>query len=280
MVVHDDAVKPVLLHSRFSAEEFEARITSQIVITSSKSSSDDPQKHLDSPQAMQKAILDRVASNEDEAKAQMGSKNWIGMLQEYRQANPRAGIANPVYVEDIICHRRVPRFVMTVTIPERADPFPSPERISFTRKIDAKHYCAYLAVTWLIAHDYMPDDRSVRFPKPKPASVLETSQHDVLDFPKPKPAPSMLFPKSEHGVLQLVDLLCKKLGLSPAKYIIEPASHSLYSGYAFFPQEPQIEGRLGIFENIFGRKNAKETCASGLLQHLRMMELQRAGLEV
>lgn len=168
-----------------------------------------------------------------------------------------------MFDEETIFDRLVPRFVITVTINECAHPFPSPagERVSFTRKQYAKRYCAYLAVTWLIEHGHMPDDGSVRFRKPTPASVLGTT---------------MLAPNSGCGVSQLVDQLCKKLGFSPVKYIIEPMSYGVFSGHAIFPQEPLIDGKLGVFENIFGRRNAKEVCAAGVLEHLRAIERQRA----
>lgn len=80
IVAQADVVNPVLLHTRYTAEEFEAHITAQIVITSSKASSNSLQKQLGPPEKMQKTILNTVASNEDEAMVQMGPDNWIGKL--------------------------------------------------------------------------------------------------------------------------------------------------------------------------------------------------------
>lgn len=42
----------------------------------------------------------------------------------------------------------------------------------------------------------------------------------------------------------------------------------VWSGYAVFPLNAEIEGRVGEFRDELGKKNAKEVCARRVLEFL------------
>ena len=69
--------------------------------------------------------------------------------------------------------------------------------------------------------------------------------------------------------------LCPLLGLHHPQYRLQPSGSSLYSGSAYFPDEPLLPGPIGEVENIFGKKNAKEESARGVWKVL--MALARRG---
>lgn len=50
---------------------------------------------------------------------------------------------------------------------------------------------------------------------------------------------------------------------------------SIYSGSAYFPDEPLLPGPIGEFENIFGKKNAKEESARGVWKELIVLAEMR-----
>lgn len=62
--------------------------------------------------------------------------------------------------------------------------------------------------------------------------------------------------------------LCPLLGLNCPQYRLQATGSSLYSGSAYFPDEPLLQGPIGEVEYVFGKKNAKEESARGVWKEL------------
>lgn len=69
--------------------------------------------------------------------------------------------------------------------------------------------------------------------------------------------------------------LCPLLGINNPQYRLQASGLSLYSGSAYFPDEPLLRGPIGEVENIFGKKNAKEESARGVWKELIALADQR-----
>lgn len=59
------------------------------------------------------------------------------------------------------------------------------------------------------------------------------------------------------------------------QYRLQASGSSLYSGSAYFVDEPLLRGPIGEVENIFGKKNAKEESARGVWKVLIALAAQR-----
>ncbi|KAL3425981.1 hypothetical protein PVAG01_02772 [Phlyctema vagabunda] len=206
---------------------------------------------------------DLVAARAAEAvaKEEMGEKsNWIGKLTEYRAAHPKEN--GLVFEETSITNSSVgTRFRCAVRISESLQVFGGSNTISFTTKKDAKKWAAKKAVDWLIGNGFMPKDGGVRFP---------TGKNKQPSTPTSSIAP----PPS--AAAQVPDL-CHKLGIILPSYKLEKAGNSenIYDGHAIFEGVPWIDGPVGEFEGIIGRKQAKEACAEKILSFLRDVQRQR-----
>lgn len=74
----------------------------------------------------------------------------------------------------------------------------------------------------------------------------------------------------------MIPPLCNKLGFSPPRYEIEKLDNTAFwSGYAFFPGNPVIEGKVGEVSNIYGKDNAKLEIAEIVYKFLKDIERQR-----
>ena len=74
------------------------------------------------------------------------------------------------------------------------------------------------------------------------------------------------FPFFSFSILDVE--LCPLLGLNSPQYRFQVTGSSLYTGSAYFPDEPLLRGPIGEVENIFGKKNAKEESARGVWKEL------------
>jgi hypothetical protein len=145
--------------------------------------------------------------------------------------------------------------------------------VSFSNKKDAKQFAAKKAIDWLIANNHMPSDGSARFPKPPPPMQIPQSK-------KSKPvSPSDPNTPSAEGTVKyttMIPPLCNKLGFSPPRYEIEKVNNTAFwSGYAFFPDNPIIEGKIGEVSNVYGKDNAKLEIAEVVYKFLKDIERQR-----
>jgi hypothetical protein len=246
-------------------------------------------------------------------KVDLCGKNWVGLLTgrstifsppplisippinppytEYQQAHPRH--PSPLYHES---SPSLNLYTCLITLSERpsgSPPLGDPRTI-FNRKKDAKQYAAKLAIEWLVANGYMPDDGNVSFPKVRPlqpqsasisasasannnpanaASSSSTPASASASTPaRPASSPTESFP-------QRVAMLCTSLAISPPTYKLVPHSEfpAMYSGYAVFENSPLVIGKVGEFHNVHGKRNAKEVCAEKVVGFLEGIVKARRG---
>ncbi|KAM3067021.1 hypothetical protein ACMFMG_011803 [Clarireedia jacksonii] len=244
-----------------------------------------------------------VLRAERDALEETGDTNWVGRLMEYHQANR---LSHPSYTDLHVGQVENGKFSSSLKIPE------NPEPITTTLQKDAKQHIAKLAVDWLIAQNCMPSDGSVKFPKspqtpipsapivqngasssrspftsPSPAaqaySAPTQSRSPSLNSPLPhrnSPSPPQDSSSSSAAAVSCatqVPALCIRLGFTRPTYNILPTSPgtAFYYGWADFGSDPRIEGKVGVFRDVYGKKNAKEVCARGVLSFLRDIERQR-----
>ena len=72
------------------------------------------------------------------------------------------------------------------------------------------------------------------------------------------------------------------LGLQAPQYVLGAASDiapNMISGYACFPNGPDLPGKIGEVRNVFGKKNAKEEVAKGVWEAMQEM-LQKRGANI
>ena len=161
------------------------------------------------------------------------------------------------------------KFICTAKISESPDSFPLGDTtVSFSRKKDAKQYVSKKAIDWLIANNFMPSDGSVKFPK-----VSKSASPPAMERTTSAKGGGS---EGELSIVSQVPILCGRLGFGHPTYVLDAApGTALYSGYAHFGGDPRIEGKIGPFSNIFGRKSAKEKCAQEVLVFLKDIEKQR-----
>ncbi|PBP28658.1 hypothetical protein BUE80_DR000366 [Diplocarpon rosae] len=209
---------------------------------------------------------------EELAIEEMGDKNWIGTLQQYRDVHPVAGADKGMsWAESQITSGITPRFQCTLTIAESSELFGnnslgfSTKVVSFGTKKQAKKYAAKKAIDWLIENKHMPADGSVRFPKvitPPPAAP----ETNVKTRDDANPAYTTLVPG-----------ICTRLGFTPPRYELVAVVQNapLWNGFADFGMDPRIDGRVGEVKNVFGKKQAKEAVAKLVYSFLKDIENQR-----
>ncbi|KFY63607.1 hypothetical protein V496_03831 [Pseudogymnoascus sp. VKM F-4515 (FW-2607)] len=242
---------PPLLGARFiSIEDFDASFPVpeigqpyvQNVPTLIQSSTFNPTVALND-----KAGCESVGSTPD-----LGGINWIGKLQEYHQIRPSGG--RHEFTESSTAGFP-PRFVCSVTIGERSEPFSSTN--GFGNKKLAKQYCCKLAIEWLVENGHMPSIDSVSFPRhyqvasqAKAGSISSAAQ---------------MTPGAE------IAQICHELRMGLPAYVMknEPAGSALWSGYAHFPSNHLVDGQIGEFRNVFGKNNAKGDCQLEVLKFLK-----------
>ncbi|EKD19147.1 hypothetical protein MBM_02384 [Drepanopeziza brunnea f. sp. 'multigermtubi' MB_m1] len=207
------------------------------------------------------------------ANVDLGEKNWIGLIQQYRDAHPIAGVDKGLTWVENQTADVIPRFRCTLAISESEETFGNDtgglttKAISFSSKKLAKKYAAKKAVEWLIENGHMPADGGVKFPK-------------VATPPVPAARP-----KSPGGgttsYTTRVPEICSRLGFTPPRYNITSAVKDmpgpLWDGFADFGGDPRIEGKVGQVTNVFGKKNAKEEVAKLVYSFMENIERHRLG---
>ncbi|KAH7418444.1 hypothetical protein BKA64DRAFT_717168 [Cadophora sp. MPI-SDFR-AT-0126] len=209
---------------------------------------------------------------ENAAIGEIGHGNWIGKLIEYRQANPVEADNDGIkYTETTLPGRVSPRFSCTVQISESDEIFGCSGNYGFTQivasfsvKKVAKQFAAKRAIDFLIANKHMPNDGTVRFPRPPPP---------------PSPTNPLAVPDGQLPYTTQVPLLCRRLGFNTPTYKITPVipNTPACDGYADFGDDPRVDGKVGKVENVYGKKNAKEAVARLVILFLKDIERQRMG---
>ncbi|CAL3964717.1 hypothetical protein PZA11_002343 [Diplocarpon coronariae] len=205
------------------------------------------------------------------ANEEMGDKNWIGTLQQYRDVHPVAGADNGIIWDESQDATGITlRFRCTLTIAESSELFGnnslgySTKIVSFGTKKQAKKYAAKKAIDWLIENKYMPADGSVKFPKvTTPPAASKARINDPKDV--------------NPSYTSLVPVICTRLGFAPPRYELAAVvqNGSLWNGFANFGMDPRIDGKVGEVKNVFGKKHAKEAIAKLVYAFMKDIENQR-----
>lgn len=187
-------------------------------------------------------------------------------------------VAGPPYKETPLPQDPM-RHTCIAIIPESVQKFG--EGFSFSNKKNAKKYASKKAIDWLITHNYMPADGTVKFPKvqqlpqlpPKPNTSVPPL---AVSVPSPAASISSDAAKTKSWASQVPEL-CTRLGYDIPTYEITKTSETeaFYSGYAHFGGDPRIVGKFGPVQNVYGQKRAKEEIAKELVSFLKDIERQR-----
>ncbi|POS85286.1 hypothetical protein EPUL_003686 [Erysiphe pulchra] len=200
---------------------------------------------------------DEISIAEKRALQEIGNVNWVGKLNEFQMSQIRGHERteaefkiNPDY------SFKSPRFSCSVKIPESPSILGDvQDPTTFSAKKPAKQYAAKKAIDWLIKYNFMAADGTTHF------SRLSNPQgHSSF---------------SKESIASQVPDLCRRLGLNPPRYVIEPIvpSSPMYSGYADFGNDPRIKSFIGQVTGIYGRKNAKDHVAKEVVIFLtRLLE--------
>lgn len=179
---------------------------------------------------------------------------------------------------------------------------------SFARKKDARQYAAKCCIDWLVSLNRMPDPRSSGMPKtqkaPKvdPIEALLLSLSTTSEAPssgvhavgQPPPSSQLASPTSKDLIVsgdsmnvyddripttQRVQEMCRRLGIQAPKYeLISDGNvkNPLWSGYPDFgADKDQVPREVGVIQNIFPKKLAKQMIAEEVLSFLLQKEAER-----
>lgn len=131
----------------------------------------------------------------------------------------------------------------------------------------------------------MPSDGSVSFPKVRVQPAPNDSAASASVSASGKAASPGGHAGHESGGSisgpsygQRVAEMCAKLAMSPPMYVItpHPGFQAMYSGHAVFENTPVVQGKVGEFANVYGKKRARETCAEKVLAFLEGIAADRS----
>ncbi|KAI0434055.1 hypothetical protein F5Y09DRAFT_297057 [Xylaria sp. FL1042] len=225
----------------------------------------------------------------------LGDQNWVGLLQEYRAANPFKGSREVKFIElpfDPL-GRGVLSWKCQVMLDEEPGVlFPSADESlpAFTRKRDAKKYAAKCATEWLRSKGFMPQ-YGVKFPKVYIPPHLQrqalgstptqgqSSPQTKKPPSTPAKVPSSPFDDTQPSVANQAAELCNALGLQHPKYDIQPTDDGFYRGRVDFGTLSDLlrfdTSQLILTEDVMDRKAAKEMLAEKLLKLLQAEKEKR-----
>lgn len=206
------------------------------------------------------AVKDMEAKRKEPGTPGEKDKNWIGMLIEYHQLiNPKQG---PVYLD----YSLGSSYSATCAIPSRPDqPFGS-SAAPFPSKKTARVNAARLAVEYLITEGELNPDGSTKARKKAKLGAAVRIQGKGLEV------------KRGSTYTQKVNDAYTLLGLQAPQYVFGAASNlapNMLSGYASFPNEPDLPKEIGEVRNVFGKKSAKEEIAKGVWAVLQELAEKR-----
>ncbi len=101
-----------------------------------------------------------------------------------------------------------------------------------------------------------------------------SSKYPILQTRLYELSPPNLTKSSTNNSYFATDL-CPELGLNCPQYRLNTTQSGLYSGAAYFPEEPLLRGPIGDVQGIFGRKNAREECARNVHKVLKALAARR-----
>ncbi|KAI9740638.1 MAG: hypothetical protein M1818_004602 [Claussenomyces sp. TS43310] len=256
-----------------------------------------------------------IAAASLQAEIDLDDTNWIGQLLEYRQAHPSLIATTFSELATGPGHQR--RFTCTVRLAESARPLGS-ATLSFATKKAARKHASRCAMTWLRDGGYLAPGSSsataaaavptvyvLGGPRPRTAvAAVAAASSGAVDEAAPA-APMAAIVDDDVATAAAsattaaaagsgsgtqgsaptsfaarVAALCVVLGFGPPKYEIlaDPDMPGMCSGYALFPGDVRVQGCVGVFANVYGKKRAREHCARDVWAFLEGVRRQRLGL--
>ncbi|KAI9705998.1 MAG: hypothetical protein M1836_005404 [Candelina mexicana] len=159
-------------------------------------------------------------------------------------------------------------FACEATITKRPDePFGSREN-AFPTKKAAKANAAKEAVLWLRQDGHLSADGPSKKKRKIAGAILAESPAAVGRIANKETISNAQ--KVNGGFRQLLgpkEELSQR-GLSPPEYRFTQDPPGFYTGAAYFPREPEIQGPIGEIRHTHGIKHAKDDCARQILLHL------------
>ncbi|MCJ1378906.1 hypothetical protein MMC17_002005 [Xylographa soralifera] len=208
--------------------------------------------------ALVRAMAPRVARADHDPPAQ--AENWVGKLLEFSALNPDQPA--PTFTDfasgnAFACECRV--------VQREGAPFGGAD-VLFASKKAAKAHAAREAVQFLIRSGELEADGSVRKKRKKVGGGAVRAEEEGR--------------QGEKSWGERVVDLCATLNLHLPTYRLaanDPIAPNIYSGAAHFESEPLLRAPVGEVRNVFGRKNAREECARGVVAFLEGVRRGRGG---
>ncbi len=124
-----------------------------------------------------------------------------------------------------------------------------------------------LALEWLAQNGYTNESSVPR----RPSTATSVASGST--------AATSIAVMDEPSVASRVPIECHRLGIVQPTYVMssDPATPMMWSGHALFPLEGRIPGKVGEFQNVFGKKNAREVCARNVLAFLEEFKRSHPG---
>ncbi|KAI9754774.1 MAG: hypothetical protein M4579_004559 [Chaenotheca gracillima] len=205
------------------------------------------------------------------------TENWIGTLLEHYQKRPKKSLhPNTIHGETYKDFSVGSQFACEVRIPERPEPEPSfgGRNVVFPNKKAAKLNAAREACEWLRREGHLR----------RPSAAVGSGQSGTA---LKMPAAGLANCAKVDGKVitlargatfaQKVGDLYPILGFHAPGYRLEsdPKMPMIWSGAAYFPDDPILQGPLGEVRNVYGKKDAKEQCARAVLEVLKAVADKR-----
>ncbi|KAL8359647.1 hypothetical protein RB598_008155 [Gaeumannomyces tritici] len=225
----------------------------------------------------------------------LGGKDWVSLLGRYRDAHVDGSYIT--YKDE----SRGLKWCTFTKLSEAGELLFPEVGIPFSRKKDAKQYAALKAIDWLMSNQLMPDDGiNVTFKRPRQCPPMPSSVTGAGVASPPRPGPTSppaaaakppQTPKSmgsrdrsssggnkpadghsdDDNVVAQAEKLCRAFGYGMPRYEVTPveSSTNLFNGTVNWGKEFRVPPSVGVVNNIYGRKPARDLMAQEVLQHLR-----------
>ncbi|MCJ1436814.1 hypothetical protein MMC27_006196 [Xylographa pallens] len=218
--------------------------------------------------ALVRAMAPRVARTDDPANpsaAAAGVENWVGKLLEFSARHP--ALPAPTFTDFAVGAA----FACECRVAQRPGvPFGGAD-VLFASKKAAKAHAAREAVQFLERSGALDAEGGGRRKRAKVGGGAVKAEE----------APREGEGEGERSWGERVVDLCTTLGIHPPTYrLAAPAPATaphIYSGAAHFEHEPLLRAPVGEVRNVYGRRNAREECARGVVAVLEGVRRGREG---
>ncbi|KAL8420135.1 hypothetical protein RB594_003059 [Gaeumannomyces avenae] len=239
--------------------------------------------------------LEMLSTTMSPEEPSLGGKDWVSLLGRYRDAHVDGSYIT--YKDE----SRGLKWCTFTKLSEAGELLFPEVGIPFSRKKDAKQYAALKAIEWLMSNQLMPDDGiNVTFKRPRQCTPTPSPVTGARVASPPRPGPTSppaaaakppQTPKSmgsrdrsssggnkpadghsdDDNVVAQAEKLCRAFGYGMPRYEVTPveSSTNLFNGTVNWGKEFRVPPSVGVVNNIYGRKPARDLMAQEVLQHLR-----------